>query len=221
MSDLGELDSDIEESNSEEDFIKKLTNEIQEQQRLVSENLIKYIQDIDKLTEEKRSLESESREFEDNIKTVELLLKTRSQELAEQQNKYDKLLAEKKIKQDQFDEILLKLNGLMETKKVYTEDMSIISSILPQLEKEEENRKNNLQNLLEKQKDTEAQISKFFTETRSLYTKLEMDKESTLGEERKLIEYWFALENTFRKLEEQVDPFLEKPLPQPPKSLTK
>jgi hypothetical protein len=72
---------------------------------------------------------------------------------------------------------------------------------------------------LDKQQDTVEQITKFFTETKALYTKLEIDKDSTFMEERKLIEYWYALDTTFRKIEEQVGPFIEKALPQPPKSL--
>jgi chromosome segregation ATPase len=103
--------------------------------------LVRYAQDMEKLNEEKRLLELENAEIEDTLKSVELLLKTRNQELSEQQNKYDKLITEKKTKQDQLDEIVLKLTNLLETKKLYNQETSMIKSILPQLEKEEENKK--------------------------------------------------------------------------------
>jgi len=218
MSELGELSGDIEESNSEEQFIQNLSVEIQVQKKTVSENSFRYSQEIDKLSDEKRNLDIQIVNTGDDIKTVELLLKTRNQELTEQQNKYDKLLSEKRQNQEQLDEITQKLNKLLETKKTYTQDISLIKSILPQLEKEEETRKKTLENLLSKQKETEAQISTIFAETKILYSRLEGDKEGTLSEERKLIEYWFALETTFRRMEEQVEPYVDKALPQPMKA---
>jgi len=114
------------------------------------------------LNEDQKNLELQLVEIEDNLKTVELLLKTRNSELSEQQSKYDKLMFDKKQKQEQLDEVVKKLNDLIETKNTYSHDISIIREVLPQLEREEDTRKQNLDTLITKQKETEAQISKFF-----------------------------------------------------------